>query len=61
MKTFNRTKNLIATIFFLFVTFGMMQGTVQNHIHFAGVLNEIAFTFMTLLLTIVFAHQTVTE
>ncbi len=60
-KTLKRSGNLIATIFFLFVTYAMTQGTLQNHIHFAGVLNEIGFTFMSLCLTIIFAYQTVTE
>jgi hypothetical protein len=60
-KTIKRSANLLATIFFLFVTYGMMQGTVQNHIQFAGVLNEIGFTFMSLCLTLIFAYQTVTE
>jgi hypothetical protein len=60
-KTLKRTGNLIATIFFIFITLGMMQGTVQNHIQFAGVLNEIGFTFMSLCLTLIFAYQTVSE
>jgi len=60
-KTLKRTGNLIATIFFIFITLGMMQGTVQNHIQFAGVLNEIGFTFMSLCLTLIFAYQTVSK
>lgn len=60
-STLKRTANLIATIFFILVTIGMMQGSVQNIIHFAGVANEIGFTFMSALLVVIFATYTVSE
>ena len=51
-STLKRTGYLIATIILCFSIYAMMQGTLQNHIHFAGVLNEIGFTFMLILLAI---------
>jgi hypothetical protein len=60
-STLKRTGNLIATIFFLFLTLGMMHGSVQNVIEFAGIPNEIGFTVMSLSATIIFACLTVIE
>jgi hypothetical protein len=60
-STLKRTGSLIATFIFAFVSYSMMQGTLQNHIEFAGTLNEIGFTLMAMMLTAIFAHQTVTE
>jgi len=60
-QTLKRTTNLIATIFFLFVSLGMMRGSIQNQIEFAGVANEIGFTIMTMWLTGIFAYLTVTK
>jgi len=60
-QTLKRTTNLIATIFFLFISLGMMRGIIQNQIEFAGVANEIGFTIMTMWLTGIFAYLTVTK
>ncbi len=57
--TLKRTSNLIATIFFLFITLGMMHGSIQNQVEFSGVANEIGFTMMTMWLTGIFAYLTV--
>lgn len=51
-STLKRTGYLIATIILCFSIYAMMQGTLQNHIHFAGIFNEIGFTFMLILLAI---------
>jgi hypothetical protein len=61
ITTLKRTGNLIATIFFLFITLGMMRGSIQNQVEFAGVANEIGFTVMTMWLTGIFAYLTVTK
>jgi hypothetical protein len=52
MQIMKNTFNLISTIVLCFLVYGMFQGTLQNHIHFAGTLNEIGFTLMLIFLTI---------
>ena len=51
-STLKRTGYLIATIILCFLTNSMFTGTLQNHIYFAGVVEEISFTFMLIMLTI---------
>ena len=59
--TLKRTGNLIITIFFTFLTFGMLQGFVQNTIPFLSELNEIGFTLFSFFLTLIFGFLTVNE
>jgi hypothetical protein len=61
ISSFKRLGYLVLTIILCFTIYAMMQGTLQNHIHFAGVLNEIGFTFMLILLTICTASYTISE
>jgi hypothetical protein len=49
------------TITGCFLTYFMMQGTLQNHIHFAGTLNEIGFTLCLMVLTFISATYTISE
>jgi hypothetical protein len=44
--------NLIGTILALLVTISIMNGSAQSLIHFTDPLNEMAFAFMSLMLTI---------
>ena len=60
-STLKRTGYLIATIVLCFSIYAMMQGTLRNHLHFAGVLNEIGFTFMLILLVICTSVYTVSD
>lgn len=61
MKNLKKLGYLIMTITGCFLTYFMMQGTLQNHIHFAGTLNEIGFTLCLMLLTGISATYTISE
>lgn len=60
-KSFKRFGYLLATIVTGILTYNTMTGDLQNHIHFAGVANEIGFFMMGSLLTVIFAILTCTE
>lgn len=59
--TLQRTLSLLAMLFFGFVTYFTLTGDLQNHIHFAGIANEIGFAVMGMMLTFIFAYTTVSE
>jgi hypothetical protein len=59
--TFQRTSYLLGMLFFGFVTYFTLTGDLQNHIHFAGIGNEIGFATMGMLLTVIFFYLTVAE
>lgn len=52
---------LLGTIFTGIITYMTATGDLQNHIYFAGVLNEIGFFVMGCMLTGIFAICTCTE
>jgi len=54
MKVRLKPLELLAFIASAFVTWGTVKGTVQEMIHFEGVANEIAFLFLSTMLTIGF-------
>lgn len=56
-----RLGNLIAMIFFGWVSISTAQGTLQEIIHFAGIANEIAFFCIASSLTFVFAFLTISK
>jgi hypothetical protein len=41
-----RTLYFLGTLFFGWITWSMLQGTLQEKIHFVGTANEIAFTLV---------------
>lgn len=47
-------KNLIAAIAALIVCIMMLNGSLQSVVHFAGALNELAFTFLAFMMMVVF-------
>jgi hypothetical protein len=53
-----RLCSLISIIFFGIISYTLLTGELQEHIHFTGVLNEIGFFIMTSLLTIISAIYT---
>jgi len=52
---------LLLTIVGCFLTYSMFQGTLQNLISFAGVANEIMFTMMLMMLTVISGFYTITK
>jgi len=56
-----RLGNLIATIFFGWVSLSTIQGNLQETIHFAGIANEIGFFLCTTILTTVFGFLTISK
>lgn len=60
-KSLKRFGYLLATVVTGILTYTTMTGDLQNHIHFAGVANEIGFFMMGSLLTVIFAIMTCTE
>lgn len=52
---------LLGTFFFGIVTWTTGTGELQNHIHFAGIANEIGFFVMGSMLTGIFAIMTCSE
>jgi hypothetical protein len=61
IKSFKRLGYLIGTISCGILSYNTLTGDLQNHIHFAGTLNEIGFFMMGSLLTIIFAIMTCSE
>ena len=59
--TFKRATYLVGTIFFGIVTYTTATGDLQNHIHFAGIANEIGFFFFGSMLTVGCAYLTIAE
>jgi len=60
-KSLKRLGYLIGTISCGIISYNTLTGDLQNHIHFAGTLNEIGFFVMGSLLTIIFAIMTCSE
>jgi hypothetical protein len=61
VKSIKRFGNLLATVFFGILSYTTLTGDLQNHIHFAGVANEIGFFLMGSLLTVICAILTCSE
>jgi uncharacterized membrane protein YccC len=61
MTMLKKTAYLLGTITGCFLTHFMFQGTLQNHIHFAGTLNEIGFTLCLMSLTFISATYTISK
>jgi len=60
-KPIKRFGYLLATILCGFIAYSTLTGTLQNHIHFAGTLNEIGFFIMACILTVISAILTCVE
>ncbi len=60
-ETLTRSLYFILTILFGIITYSILNGSLQNYIHFAGVKNEIGTLFFSSMLTIIFFSQTITQ
>jgi hypothetical protein len=60
-STLKRTSYLLLTLVSILCTYSMLTGDLQKNIHFAGTANEIAFTMVTLMLSIGGAYLTVSK
>jgi hypothetical protein len=60
-ETLSRSFYFTLTILFGILTFTILQGSLQNYIHFAGFKNEIGSCLCTAMLTIGFFIQTVSS
>jgi len=60
-ETLSRSFYFTLTILFGILTFTILQGSLQNYIHFAGFKNEIGSFLCTSILTIGFFIQTVSS
>jgi hypothetical protein len=61
MNNLKKISYLLATITGCFLTYFMMQGTLQNYIYFADALNEIGFTICLMMLTFISATYVISE
>jgi hypothetical protein len=61
IKSLQRFGYLLSTIVCGILAYTTLTGDLQNHIHFAGIPNEIGFFIMASMLTVISAICTCTE
>jgi hypothetical protein len=59
--TLKRTIYLLLTLIFMIGTYSMINGDLQQIIHFSGIANEIGFVLISIMLASGFAYLTVTK